>query len=131
MPYLLDTCAILFIAEKTADLSPATLRLIDAAPSGGVFVSAMSVAELACLQERGKIALKLHWRAWWNEMLKRTAWVSLPITSDIMAEAFSLPPPIHRDPVDRVLIATARLERLTLVTTDGKIRSYPHVGTLS
>lgn len=49
MPYLLDTCAILFIAENTTDLSPATVKLIDAAPAGEVFVSAISVAELACL----------------------------------------------------------------------------------
>lgn len=35
MPYLLDTCAILLIAENTTDLSAATLRLIDEAPAGG------------------------------------------------------------------------------------------------
>lgn len=131
MPYLLDTCAILFIAERTADLSPATLKLIDTAPAGEVFVSAISVAELACLQERGKITLKQHWRAWWDALLKRAAWTCLPITTEILAEAYSLPPPIHRDPADRVLIATARHERLTLVTTDGKIRSYPHVTTIA
>jgi len=64
-------------------------------------------------------------------LLKQTAWPCLPITAEVMAEACSLPPPIHRDPADRVLIATARLERLTLVTTDGKIRGYPHVATAS
>ena len=131
MPYLLDTCAVLFVAENTADLSPATLKLIDAAPAGDVFVSAISLAELACLQERGKITLKQHWRAWWDALLKRTEWTCLPITAEVMAEAYSLPPPIHRDPADRVLIATARLERLTLVTTDGKIRNYPHVATIA
>lgn len=55
----------------------------------------------------------------------------LPITAEIMAEACSLPPPIHRDPADRVLIATARHERLTLVTKDGKIIGYPHVATVA
>lgn len=130
MPYLLDTCAILFIAENTKDLSSATLKLIDAASPNEVFVSAISVAELACLQERGKITLKQHWRAWWNTLLKRSACTCLPITAEIMAEAYSLPPPIHRDPVDRILIATARQERLTLVTADGKIRGYPHVATV-
>lgn len=49
---------------------------------------------------------------------------------EVLAEAYSLPPPIHRDPADRVLIATARLERLTLVTTDGRIRAYPHVAAI-
>lgn len=130
MPYLLDTCAILFIAENTPDLSPATFQLIDAAPAGEVFVSAISVAELACLQERKKITLKQHWRAWWDALLKRTAWTCLPVTAEILAEAYSLPPPIHRDPADRILIATARLERLTLVTTDGKLIGYPHVPTI-
>ncbi len=131
MPYLLDTCAILFVAEKTADLSAATLSLLGTAPAGEVFVSAISVAELACLQERGRITLKQHWRTWWDTLLRRTGWPCLPITDHVMAEAYSLPPPVHRDPADRVLIATARLERLTLVTTDGKIRGYPHVPTLA
>lgn len=131
MPYLLDTCAILFIAENTTDLSAATLKLIDEAPAGEVCVSAISVAELACLQERGRITLNQHWRACWNHLLKQTAWTCQPITAEIMAEAYSLPAPVHRDPADRVLIATARLERLTLVTTDAKIHSYPHVVTLS
>ncbi len=130
MPFLLDTCAVLFTAEKTPDLTPATLALIDAAPAGEVVVSAISVAELACLQERRKIVLKQHWRLWWAALLKRTEWPCLPITAEIMAEAYSLPPPIHHDPADRLLIATARLERLTLVTTDGKIRGYPHVPTI-
>ena len=131
MPYLLDTCAILFVAEKTSDLSPATLARIDSAPPGEVFVSAMSVAELACLQERGRVALKLHWRSWWDTLLGRTGWLCLPMTAEVMAEAYSLPSPIHRDPADRVLIATARLEKLILVTTDSKILAYPHVTTLS
>ena len=48
-----------------------------------------------------------------------------------MAEAYSLPPPIHSDPADRILIATARLEKLTLVTTDAKIRAYPHVQSVA
>lgn len=105
MPYLLDTCAILFVAANTADLSPTTLKLIDAA-AGEVCVSAISVAELACLQERKKITLKQHWRARWDALLKRTAWTCLPITADILAEAYSLPPPIHRD---RPTVSSSRL----------------------
>jgi PIN domain nuclease of toxin-antitoxin system len=131
MPYLLDPCALLFIAGGTADLSTATLRLMDAAPAGEVFVSAISVAELACLQEGGRITLKQHWRAWWEALLKQTGWTCLPITAEVLAEAYSLPPPVHRDPADRILIATARQERLTLVTTDSKIRGYPHVATIA
>lgn len=131
MPYLLDTCAILFVAQGTTNLSRATLKLIDQAPPGDVFVSAISVAELACLQEAGKITLTRHWRAWWDELFNRTGWACLPITAGLLAEAYSLPPPIHRDPADRILVATARQERLTLVTTDAKLLGYPHVATIA
>lgn len=130
MAYLLDTCAILFVAGNTKDLSSETLKRIDEAAVGDVFVSAISVAELACLQERGRIRLRQHWRTWWDVLLRRTDWICLPITAEIMAEAYSLPPPFHRDPADRILVGTARLERLTLVTTDAKIRAYPHVTSI-
>ena len=66
MQYLLDTCAIIFVAENASDLSAATLKLLDAAAPGEVSVSAISLAELACLQERGRIQLKQHWRSWWT-----------------------------------------------------------------
>lgn len=100
-------------------------------PCGEVFVSAISVAEIACLQERGRITLKQHWRTWWDSMLQKTAWTCLPITDRVVAEAYSLPPPVHRDPADLMIIATARLNQLTLVTTDRKILGYPHVTALS
>lgn len=131
MSQLLDTCASAARAEETAGLSAARFSLIDTAPAGEELVSAISVAELACLQERGRITLKEHRRVWWDILVRRTRWPCLPITDPVMAEAYSLPPPVHRDPADRALIATARLERLTLVTTDGKIRGYPHVPTLA
>ena len=131
MAYLLDTCAILFVAGGTDDLSEETRGRIAAAAVGEVFVSAISVAEIACLQERGRIRLTTHWRSWWNELLGRTGWACLPVTGEILAEAYSLPQPVHRDPADLTLIATARMERLTLVTTDRKILDYPHVATLA
>lgn len=131
MSFLLDTCAILYVAENTAGLSPTTMARIGKASPGEVFVSAISVAELACLQERGRIALKKHWRVWWDTLINHTAWPCLPITAQVMVEAYSLPSLTHRDPADRVLIATTRLEGLTLVTTDSKILGYRHVATVS
>lgn len=129
MRYLLDTCAIVFITKDSGDISAATQTLLEA-EDAEVFVSAISVGELACAQERGKIKFRQHWRLWWNDLLQRSGWTCLPITGEIVAEAYSLSEPIHKDPADRILIATARVEKLTLVTTDGKILNYPHVQTL-
>jgi antitoxin (DNA-binding transcriptional repressor) of toxin-antitoxin stability system len=53
-----------------------------------------------------------------------------PCIPDSEWDILSLPQPIHRDPADRIQIATARTERLTLVTTDGRIRRYPHVTSI-
>ena len=129
MRLLLDTCAVIFFAENTGDLSPAAIEAIQA-PGSEVFVSAASVGELACAAERNKVKFKQHWRVWWKEALRLNGWACLPVTAEIAEEAYSLSQPIHRDPVDRILVATARVERLTLVTTDAKILAYPHVSTL-
>ena len=88
MPFLLDTCAIVFIAENTADLSPATLQLIDAAPAGEVFVSAISVAELACLQERRKVTLKQTG----TTSLRRMDWRRPPASLSIRKTKFTSGP---------------------------------------
>ena len=44
-------------------------------------------------------------------------------------EAYALPGTFHRDPADRVLVATARRDGLTLVTADDRILAYPHLRT--
>jgi PIN domain nuclease of toxin-antitoxin system len=130
MRLLLDTCAIIFFVQPTRDLTPAAVAAI-AAPDSEVFVSAASAMELACLQARNRIKLAVHWRKWWQRAISLNGWACLPVTQMIAEEAYCLPEPIHRDPVDRLLIATARQEGLTLVTTDRLILGYPHVASLA
>lgn len=129
MRLLLDTCAVLFVADDTSDLTVAAYEAIQA-PDTEILVSAVTPMELACLQERGRIRLSMHWRRWWHRLLENTGWICLPITGAIAEEAFCLPEPLHRDPADRLLIASARLERLTLVTADRLILNYPHVASM-
>ena len=52
---------------------------------------------------------------------------ALPVDLENIEEAYSLPGEFHSDPADRVLVAAARLNKLTLVTSDQKILDYPHV----
>ncbi|MFN0066968.1 MAG: type II toxin-antitoxin system VapC family toxin [Limisphaerales bacterium] len=68
MALLLDTCALVFFGENTGDLSPAAVEAIRD-PQEEIFVSALSVAELPCAQERGRVKLRTHWKRWWNEIL--------------------------------------------------------------
>ncbi len=130
MNLLLDTCAILHVAAQPERLTAATkAALIN--PSSQVHVSPISIAEMACLVDRGRLQLPKHWRAWFEAAVNDNGWIVVPISLEIAAEAFALPPPFHRDPADRIMVATARLERMSLVTTDRLILDYPHVPTLS
>ena len=51
------------------------------------------------------------------------------MSHEVAMEAYALPGTFHRDPADRVLVATARRDGLTLVTAGARILAYPHVRT--
>jgi PIN domain nuclease of toxin-antitoxin system len=127
---LLDTCAVIFIAHDPSRLSKATRDLL-VDPRNAVFASVVTAGELACLSERKKIVLPEHWKTWFRDCVEKNGWNLLPLTIEAMEEAYSLPDPIHRDPVDRILIAASRTEGMTLVTTDRLILGYPHVDACS
>ncbi|CAN5765411.1 hypothetical protein BH23GEM3_BH23GEM3_26340 [soil metagenome] len=54
----------------------------------------------------------------------------LDITARIAVESAELPGAFHRDPADQILVATARVFSVPLLTADRKIRDYPHVQAL-
>ena len=55
----------------------------------------------------------------------------IDLTPEVAWEAYNLPGRFHNDPADRLLVATARVRSLTLVTGDDLILRYPHVKALS
>jgi PIN domain nuclease of toxin-antitoxin system len=123
---LLDTCTVIFIAQDPDRLSQ-TARELLVDKDNAVFASVVTAGELACLVERKRVVLSRHWKIWFRDCVERNGWNLLPLTIDIMEEAYSLPEPIHRDPVDRILIAASRVEDMTIITTDRLILAYPHV----
>lgn len=130
MNLLLDTCAVVYLAAQPDRLSAKARASVTDAQSI-LYCSAITAAELACLQERGKIRLPEHWRKWFRGQAERNGWNILEPTLEIIEEAFSLPEPIHRDPADRIIVATARSKDLTIITTDRLILDYPHVLSLA
>lgn len=125
MNVLLDTCSILFLSLDDPCVGVSTRAIIREARR--VCVSPISAAEIACLQERGRIELPVHWKPWLREAIDRNGWEAMPITMEIVEEAYSLPGSFHADPADRILAATARRESLILLTTDRRLLAYPHV----
>ena len=129
MRLLLDTCAIIWIAADAPALTASVRREL-ANADDEVFFSPVSAAELACAQKRGRLEFDQHWKSWLRHQITRNGWEEISPDLRIIEEAYSLPEPFHADPVDRVLVATARLHQLHLVTGDRKLLEYPHVQTL-
>ena len=129
MKLLLDTCAILWIATDANELSKKTKKLL-VEPSNDIFVLPISCAEIACLTERKKIRLDQHWKLWFRQIIENNGWNLLSIDLLTIEEAYSLPDAFHRDPVDRMLVAAARLHQATIVTGDKLILNYPHVDSI-
>jgi len=126
---LLDTCAVIWAMSEPESLSDRAREILSAGDTA-VCISPIVCAELACLQERRRIAIKGHWKTWFNRCLGANRWQVVDITVAVVQEAYSLPESFHRDPVDRILVGTARLHDLAIVTADSRILSYPHVNTL-
>ncbi|MCK5676198.1 MAG: type II toxin-antitoxin system VapC family toxin [Verrucomicrobia bacterium] len=129
MKVLLDTCAIIWAVSEPGKLNKEAVAVLEH-PDAEVFVSPISCAELACLQERGRIKLDIHWKTWFDQYLEQNGWQVIDISLSIIQDAFSLPPPFHPDPADRIIAATARECGLRLITGDRKLISYPFVDTV-
>jgi PIN domain nuclease of toxin-antitoxin system len=126
---ILDTCALLWCILEPERLGKEATEILKDA-STEVAVSAMSCAEIACGVERQRITLDRHWKLWFRHFIRLNGWQVLDIGLGQIEEAYSLPDFPHRDPADRIIIATARLLQCPVVTADGRIRGYPHVLTV-
>ena len=129
MKLLLDTCCIIWAISQPAVLSQ-TAKTLLIADESEIHVSVISVAEIACAAERGRIVIDRHWKKWFRHYVNFNEWGVESIDLDIMEEAYSLPETFHADPADRIITATARLKKYTLLTADRKILSYPHVNAI-
>jgi PIN domain nuclease of toxin-antitoxin system len=119
--YLVDTHVWLWLLESPTKLAPAVRTALEHADD--LVLSAASVWELAIKVRLGKIDLSLPVHAARDEFLAQSGARELAIQSAHALAAAELPL-LHRDPFDRLLMAQAQLEGLTLVSADEAIRSY-------
>jgi PIN domain nuclease of toxin-antitoxin system len=126
---LLDTHVVAWAADDPKRLSRDATSAIRRARRGeGLAVSAITLWELAQLVARGRVqvygSVETSVRALIQDM------TVIPITPEIAALATQFPEDYPRDPVDRILGATARAEGMTLVTRDERIRRSPLIRTV-
>jgi len=117
--YLLDTNVILFSLMDDARLSPKVRSLVATGPN---LLSVASYWEVLIKSMKGKLNVGDP-RVWWVQALNQLAATSLPLHPQHVEGVYGLAS-IHKDPFDRILIATAITESLTLLTTDSEIARY-------
>ncbi|WP_448188294.1 type II toxin-antitoxin system VapC family toxin [Azospirillum sp. sgz301742] len=128
-PILLDTCAMIYIATKQPISMPAREAVLAAAQGPGVLLSPVSAWEIGLLSAK-KVAMEFlpDPKAWFNRFLMRPGTRLTLFTTDIAIDAAYLPLPLHGDPADRMLIATARSLSVPILTSDRKILAYADAG---
>jgi PIN domain nuclease of toxin-antitoxin system len=119
---LLDTHLLLWAAGTPERLSDATRTLLED-PRNALFYSAASLWEVAIKRSLGRADFRVEPRVL-RRGLRDNGYAELPITGEHAVACEGLPP-IHRDPFDRILVAQALTEGITLLTTDSMVASYP------
>ncbi len=124
MTYLLDTNVWLFAYLEPEKLPESVSRLFERRDVQ-LGLSAISLWEAAKKHQVGKLGLNQELGVWLKGAVALPIHV-LPLTTEIVADAMGLPDFPNKDPGDELVVATARVHKLTLVTSDTKLKGYRH-----
>jgi len=119
---LLDTHLLLWAAGEPERLSSAARQLLDD-PANALIFSAASLWEIAIKHRLGRDDFRVDARVLRRGLLDN-GYDELPVTS-AHAVALDTLPALHKDPFDRILVAQAQTEGITLVTSDDQVARYP------
>ena len=118
---ILDTCAVLWLAEGSARLSSETVSIIDR--EAVVAVSSISAFEIALKYRNRKLSLPMPPEEWWARFITHHRVDVIDLSPELVMRATRLPR-IHKDPVDRFIIATALTHNSPIVSADRRFTEY-------
>lgn len=128
---LLDTHAWIWYLSNPELLSERAREAVEAAKKdGGIHVSCISTWELFLLVKRGRLVLTQDETAWVHRAEGLSFLKFVPVDNEIARLSVQLPSPLHEDPADRIIAATARALGLTLITKDERLLAYRHIASL-
>ena len=127
---VLDTHTLIWwvAGGPLSDLAVETLETHGTSHS--LFVSSISAWEISMLVEKDRLELTLEVGEWIQQIEALPGLRFIPIDNDIAVASTRLPGPLHPDPADRIIVATARSLDAPLVTRDKRLHDYPHVETI-
>jgi PIN domain nuclease of toxin-antitoxin system len=122
---VLDTHAFIWLMQGSKELSRQSIKLIQLyAKNHALYLSAISLWEIAMLEKRGRIILHQPCLQWIEQALNVPGLSVENISPLIAVESSQLPGKFHEDPADRLIVATARALQAVLLTRDSKILNY-------
>lgn len=129
---VIDTHVLVWWVSNDKSLSATAAKAIkDTLDNGSeVVVSSISAWEISMLIEKGRLVLSMDVESWLDEVAQIDGVRFVPVDNEVGIKSTVLPGEFHKDPADRMIVATARKLAVPLVTADEKIRDYEHVKTV-
>jgi len=128
---VLDTHTWIWFISKPEVLSKRAKKAVSAAvKEKSVLISSISAWEVALLVIKKRLTLSLDVTDWIAKSEGLPFIQFIEISNSIAVKSVNLPQPLHPDPADRIIIATALTAGVPLVTKDKKLINYPHVKTI-
>ena len=127
---LLDTHVWWWALNEPKKLSNKAYKIIRENPPDQRAIASISMWEFAMMVSTGRVEIRIPADLWLDQAINQTGLEVFDLNPKIATESCNLPADFHNDPADRIIVATARINELTLVTKDKKIINYPYVKTI-
>jgi len=127
-----DTHTFIWWVSNPEKLSDKAIKTIDKElkREGEILVSSISVWEIYMLVKKGRLKLIMDVDVWLEKIEKLGPLQFVPVDNKIAAKSVMLPEPLHKDPADRIIIATSLIYGASLITSDKKILDYSHTKSI-
>lgn len=128
---VLDTHVWVWWVSGSTPLSSKARRIVEeGVQQSAIYLSSISVWEVAQLTARGRLQLTMGVADWVAKFEALPFVHFVPVDNTIALKSVQLPDSLHSDPADRIIIATALTLGFPLVTRDERIARYPHIRTI-
>jgi PIN domain nuclease of toxin-antitoxin system len=122
---LLDTHVWIWYVIGSNEINKSLRKEIgDAIKNNNIYIAAISLWEISMLASRRRVILEMPCLEWIKNAINYTHAKILQLSPEIAVESSNLPDSFHDDPADRLIVATARVEALIIVTRDKRIFEY-------
>jgi len=126
---LLDTHIWWWAISEPEHLSEEYLQILNNESNTTKAVASISIWEFAMMTTKGRIDLTIDPKEWFYHAIHEVGTKIIPLSVDIALDSCNLQGNFHKDPADRIIVATAIKHNALLITKDKKILNYPHVNT--